>query len=123
MQVTIQASDLNLNDDIKEQIETKMLGLMKYYKNILKAAVTVNRDTHKSKQGKIFKFSVDVVVPGEDIHAESMEEDLTLSLNEVTRDLTKLLKKKNEKEHEKAVRQGREFNEQIVTGEGSTEDI
>lgn len=127
MQVTIKASDVTLTDDIKEEIETKMMGLTKYYKNILKAVVNVSRDNNKRKQGKIFRFAVDVVVPGEDIHAQSMEEDLNMSLNEVIRDLSRLLKKKKEKENDKSIRQGREMGERamndMTAGNEQPEDI
>ena len=105
MKILIKTSkNLKLNSEVEESIKTKMESVLKYNNDIVKIYVTVDKDTNSHRHGDIFKVSIDADIPGNDLHASSIKNEIILALNDAKKDLISLLTKHKEKSKSKQLK-------------------
>ncbi len=87
MKIIIKTKNIDLTDDLKKFIETK-IGSIKKFINILKADtpdkektlaeifVEVEKETEHHKKGKIYLVKTQVVLPGRSLMASSRADDM-----------------------------------------------
>jgi len=100
MKINIKATNSKLSPEAREIIEEKMLGLMKYYGNIIEANVEVGITTFHHQKGDIYRAEANLVVPHLVIRAEAETDDIAKSINEVRDKLKVELVKYKEKNQE-----------------------
>ena len=100
MKVNIKATNAKLNPQAREIIEEKMMGLMKYYGNIIEANVEVGITTFHHQKGDIYRAEATLVVPKTTLRAEAETDDIAKSMNEVRDKLKIELVKYKEKSQE-----------------------
>ncbi|MFA6422161.1 MAG: ribosome-associated translation inhibitor RaiA [Candidatus Buchananbacteria bacterium] len=100
MRINIKATNSKLSPESREIIEEKIMGLMKYYSNIIEANVEVGITTFHHQKGNIYRAEANLVVPNATIRAEAEMDDITKSMNEVRDKLKVELVKYKEKNQE-----------------------
>ncbi|MFA4871891.1 MAG: ribosome-associated translation inhibitor RaiA [Patescibacteria group bacterium] len=88
MKITIKATNAKLTPEAHEIINKKIVGLLKYYNQIMEADVEVGITTTHHQKGSIYRAEVNLRVPKKTIRAEAETENITKSINQV-RDILK----------------------------------
>lgn len=83
MKINIKATNSKLTPEAHEIINDKILGLGKYYDNLIKADVEVGITTMHHQKGNIFRAEVNLYVPKKVLRAEAETEDIGASMNKV----------------------------------------
>jgi len=83
MQIKIKGTKMDLTPELKDYIEKKMLLLLKYYGNILRADVEVEYTTAHHQKGQLYRAEVNLDVPGKLLRVEKTEEDIFKAIDKV----------------------------------------
>ena len=100
MKIAIKATKFNLTPSIKKAIKEKMLVLSKfifYPENLIKVFIEVALETRHHKKGEIYYAEANIEVPGKIFRAEARKENLYQAINELKKELQRILKKDKEK--------------------------
>jgi ribosomal subunit interface protein len=103
MQINIKATKVELTDEIKEYIQTKMDMLEKFLGSIqvVNCRVEIGLAVGGQKSGKIFRAEVNLELPQELLRVEKTEKTLNKSIDKVKDHLAGMIKKYKEKRIEK----------------------
>lgn len=107
MQLTIRTKSIELTPDVKEFVENKIGSLDKYFSGIISGRVDLEKVTEHHRNGPYFKASVDLKVPGPNLHAEANDVDVKSAIDAVKDELKTELKKYKESQDTQARRDGR----------------
>ncbi len=95
MNITIQATNMELTPAIREYVEGRISGLEKFIKNNdpegVHASVEVGKMTNHHKNGEIFKAEVHLRSGGMDLFAFSEKEDLYSAIDGMRMDAVRAL--------------------------------
>ena len=83
MQINIKATKAKLAPEAHQIIEEKILGLLKYYPNIVEADVEVGLISFHHQKGDIYRAEVNLSVPGRILRAEAETDNIEKSMNQV----------------------------------------
>ncbi len=83
MRITIKATQMELTPAIEARVKEKILGLLKYFPNIIEADVEVGVTTHHHLKGNIFRAEANLSVPRKIIRAVAETDDLYKSITKV----------------------------------------
>lgn len=97
MKIIFKSKDLEITDTIRSYTEKKISTLEKFLKNfnqeIILAEIELGRTTWHHKSGEIFRAEINLSIDGEVFRAESEQDDLYASIDEVRDDLEQEIKK------------------------------
>lgn len=84
MVITLNGTGIDLTDAIKRYAEEKIMGLTKYFDNIIKAEIDVGVTTHHHHKGQIYFAEVNLHIPGHNtLRVAREEEDLYKAIDKV----------------------------------------
>jgi len=113
MKITIKATNIELTQSIRVEVERKIGELEKYIqgsekqnssgigKPLYEAWVEVGRTTRHHKKGDIFRAEIQMRLPGKSLRVESENIDLYQAIDEVRDELKAELNKYKEKQIDK----------------------
>ncbi|MDD2913578.1 MAG: ribosome-associated translation inhibitor RaiA [Candidatus Paceibacterota bacterium] len=102
MKITIKPKDIKVTKEIEKHIEEKADSLEKFInlsagekerKTLKEIIVEIERETKHHEKGPVFRAKMQMHLPGKFIYAESVSENLNLSINEVKDEIEKEIKK------------------------------
>jgi len=106
MKIVIKATNLKLTPNIQQFIEEKIGSVEKFIpylkendfsfekgKPPFEAWVEIEKTTHHHQKGNVFRTECQIKLPGKSIRAESIKENLYLSIDEVKDELQIEIKK------------------------------
>jgi len=113
MKIVIKATNLELNQELRDYIEEKIGGLEKfakvfqsenYYNGFFSKGkprvevwVEIGKTTRHHQKGDIFRAEAQMRFPGKSLRAESKRDDLKLAITEIKDELQRELKQYKEK--------------------------
>lgn len=97
MNITINATGVDLTGAIKQYVEEKFGDLDRFFDNIQRLEVDVGKRSEHHNKGKIFYAEVNVHVPGSDIRVVKEAEDLYKAIDKVRDHLKNELKEYKDK--------------------------
>ena len=125
VKIIIKATNLELNQDLRDYIEEKIGGLEKfakvfqsenYYNGFfakgkprVEVWVEIEKTTRHHQKGDIFRAEAQMRFPGKSLRAESKRDDLKLAITEIKDELQRELKQYKEKAETAAKRKTRIF--------------
>ena len=125
MKIVIKATNLELNQELRDYIEEKIGGLEKfakvfqsenYYNGFFSKGkprvevwVEIGKTTRHHQKGDIFRAEAQMRFPGKSLRAESKRDDLKLAITEIKDELQRELKQYKEKAETAAKRKTRIF--------------
>ena len=125
MKIVIKATNLELNQELRDYIEEKIGGLEKfakvfqnenYYNGFfakgkprVEVWVEIEKTTRHHQKGDIFRAEAQMRFPGKSLRAESKRDDLKLAITEIKDELQRELKQYKEKAETAAKRKTRIF--------------
>ena len=125
VKIVIKATNLELNQDLRDYIEEKIGGLEKfakvfqnenYYNGFfakgkprVEVWVEIEKTTRHHQKGDIFRAEAQMRFPGKSLRAESKRDDLKLAITEIKDELQRELKQYKEKAETAAKRKTRIF--------------
>jgi putative sigma-54 modulation protein len=80
MNITISGHHIEVTPAIREHIQNKLERITRHFDQVIDITVTITVDKLKEKQ-KRHKADINLHVPGKDIHAESVAEDLYAAID------------------------------------------
>jgi putative sigma-54 modulation protein len=80
MNITISGHHLEVTPAIREHIQNKLERITRHFDQVIDITVTITIDKLKEKQ-KRHRADINLHVPGKDIHAESVAEDLYAAID------------------------------------------
>jgi putative sigma-54 modulation protein len=80
MNITISGHHLEVTPAIREHIQNKLERITRHFDQVIDITVTITVDKLKEKQ-KRHRADINLHVPGKDIHAESVAEDLYAAID------------------------------------------
>ena len=103
MQVKIKATKIELTEDIKNLIQTKMDMIEKYLGSVQvsNCDFEIEKSLSKQNNGKIYRAEVNLSVPGEILRIEKTEANITKAIEKVKDHLQVSIKKYKEKKQDK----------------------
>ncbi|MCF7820254.1 MAG: ribosome-associated translation inhibitor RaiA [Candidatus Pacebacteria bacterium] len=103
MQVNIQATKLELTDDLRDYIQKKMDMLDKYLTSVavINCDFEIELESGKGHSGKIYRAEVNLEVPGTLLRVEKNAEELFKAIDKVKDHLDLVIKKYKEKKASK----------------------
>lgn len=115
MNLSIKANNFELDDDIREAIESKIAPLDKYYGNIIMAELQIERVSNHHKKGDLFRAELNIEVPEikKVLRSESTKETIDEALVEVKDWMQRELKKYKEKKQLEPRRHGAMIKEKL----------
>jgi len=125
VKIVIKATNLELNQDLRDYIEEKIGSLEKfakvfqsenYYNGFfakgkprVEVWVEIEKTTRHHQKGDIFRAEAQMRFPGKSLRAESKRDDLKLAITEIKDELQRELKQYKEKAETAAKRKTRIF--------------
>jgi len=125
MKIVIKATNLELNQELRDYIEEKIGGLEKfakvfqsenYYNGFfakgkprVEVWVEIGKTTRHHQKGDIFRAEAQMRFPGKSLRAESKRDDLKLAITEIKDELQRELKQYKEKAETAVKRKTRIF--------------
>jgi len=125
VKIIIKATNLELNQELRDYIEEKIGGLEKfakvfqnenYYNGFfakgkprVEVWVEIEKTTRHHQKGDIFRAEAQMRFPGKSLRAESKRDDLKLAITEIKDELQRELKQYKEKAETAAKRKTRIF--------------
>jgi len=125
VKIVIKATNLELNQELRDYIEEKIGGLEKfakvfqnenYYNGFfakgkprVEVWVEIEKTTRHHQKGDIFRAEAQMRFPGKSLRAESKRDDLKLAITEIKDELQRELKQYKEKAETAAKRKTRIF--------------
>jgi len=97
MKLNIKATNFDLTEGIKKQVNEKLSGLDKYFANIQLVDVEVGKITKKQNKGDIFFCEVNVSVPKKLLRFRKEFDNLTKAINEAKKGVQLEIQKYKEK--------------------------
>ncbi|MDP1538850.1 MAG: ribosome-associated translation inhibitor RaiA [bacterium] len=120
MKIVIKTKNLKLDRSLENFIEEKINDLEKYFDSFfgkgkpkVEAWVEIGKETMHHKKGPFFRTECQIQLPRKDIRAESISENLYLSINEVKDELQRELKNYKNKMTAKMKRGARVLKKEI----------
>lgn len=80
MNITISGHHLEVTPAIREHVQNKLERITRHFDQVIDITVTITVDKLKEKQ-KRHRADINLHVPGKDIHAESVAEDLYAAID------------------------------------------
>ena len=97
MKLNLKATNFELTDQIRKQVQDKIGGLDKYFNNIQQIDVEVGLVRKGQQKGKIFFCEVNVSVPKKLLRYRREFEDMTKAINEAKKGIQLEIKKYKER--------------------------
>jgi len=97
MITTIHAKGMELTSALQEYAEEKILGLEKFFDNIIKAEIDIGLLSHHHNKGKIYYAEVNLSIPGKVLRVVKESEDLYKAIDKVKDHLKQELDNAKEK--------------------------
>jgi ribosomal subunit interface protein len=116
MKIIIKTKNLKLTGVLREDVQKKIVSLEKFSKEInfpLTARLEIEKTTKHHKKGPVFRTECLLPLPGKEIMAESVSEDLYSTINEVKDELQRELKNYKNKSVAKTKRGARVLKKEI----------
>ena len=103
MQTNIKATNIELTDNIKDYIESKLEMLEKYLGQVqvTNADFEVEMTTRHHHKGEIFRAELNLNVPGELLRIEKTEKDLYKAIDKVKDHMQQMIVKYKKKKFDK----------------------
>jgi ribosomal subunit interface protein len=108
MKIDIKAVKFELNTKVRDYTAEKIGKLEKYYKNIVKAEVTLEEhagDTANVRYGAKVKVSI----PGNDVFAEEFDKNIYTAIDQVERKIREQLVRTKEKHNPNPIHKARNW--------------
>lgn len=102
MTPTITARELELTDALQNYALKRFETMGRYFQNILDSHIELGRESKHRNQGKIFRASVTVKVPGKTLHVEHVDDDMYKAIDKIQQAMKQEIKKYKEKKHIKS---------------------
>lgn len=99
MQLIISGKGVSLTDAIENYVEKKINPLDKFFKGIIRADVTLGKETRHRVKGEIFYAECKLEIPGNDIFEREKAKDLYAAIDAMRDRLEGELKKRKAKLH------------------------
>ncbi len=106
MQINIQSKNIELTEDIRNYAIKRVTNLEKLLSNIkeekggeVKVSFEISKTTNHHKAGEIFRADCSITIDGENFYAESENEDLMSTIDEVKEHLFNEISKNKDKKH------------------------
>ncbi len=94
---SIKGRHSELTPSISQYVEKKLKSLTKYFHNIIRLDVEVQKTSQHHNKGKIFKVDANLQIPGKLLRAEHVADDLYAAIDYVQYELKRELLKAKEK--------------------------
>lgn len=107
MQTSIIGRELDLDQDIKDYTQNKLLKLEKFRNDIIGIDLTIEENHHKKVKQSAFLAKSLVKIPGNDINAEAYGKTPFAAVDELEKKLASQLRKTKEKRL--GIKRGKEF--------------
>lgn len=111
MRVSIKATNLKLNDELRDYVQKKMDSLEKFAAKNLGATVEIGLISNHHQKGKIYKTEANLRLPGGIVRVEKQAKNLLKSIDKVKDHLKIILVDRKEKNLDKRRRNAKPLNE------------
>ncbi len=112
MNITINATNIDLTSSLREHAEEKIGSLEKYFDNIIKADIDIGKRSNHHQKGKIYYAEVNIKVPNKTLRVVKDAEDLYKAVDKVKDHFKIELQKMKEKmrdKNRKMIREQKEY--------------
>lgn len=99
MQLIISGKGLGLTDAIENYVEKKINPIEKFFKGIIRADVTLGKETKHHVKGEVFYAECKLEMPGNDVFERDNGKDLYSAIDALKDSLEGELKKRKAKMH------------------------
>jgi len=102
MKITLQGTNIELNQPIREYVDKKMGEMEKYISEgtLADMRVEVERTTFHHRKGDIFRAEANVKLPGRLVRVEVQEDDLYKAIDRLKDELPRELKRYKERQQD-----------------------
>lgn len=120
MITTIHAKGMELTAPMREYAEEKILGLEKFFDNIIKAEIDMGLLSQHHNKGKIYYAEVNLFLPGKVVRVVKESEDLYKAIDKVKDHLKNELettKQKMRQKNKEEIRSQKEYSMALDDGD------
>ncbi|MCU0680423.1 MAG: ribosome-associated translation inhibitor RaiA [Planctomycetes bacterium] len=94
MKIQLQANKIALTEEIKNYVQTKVDMLDKYLGNLVatNCDVDLSLDSNSHQKGEMYKVEINLVVPGQLLHVEKVEDQLLKAVDKAKDHMAEVIK-------------------------------